>query len=51
MMKAKKRNIRKEIKEKLNDAVLRGALGRFAREYPAAREKALENIEDVEALR
>ncbi|MBW2635938.1 MAG: LUD domain-containing protein [Deltaproteobacteria bacterium] len=50
-MKAKKRNIKKEIKEKLNDEVLRGVLSRFAREYPAAREKALENIEDVNALR
>jgi len=51
MMEAQKRNIKKEIEEKLNDNILRSALERFAREYPAAREKALENIEDVDALR
>jgi len=50
-MEAKKRNIKKEIQEKLDDEVLRGALTRFAREYPLAREKALANVEDVEALR
>ncbi|MBN1830225.1 MAG: LUD domain-containing protein [Deltaproteobacteria bacterium] len=48
---AKKRNLRKEINEKLHDEVLRGALGRFAEAYPIARAKALENVEDVEALR
>jgi L-lactate dehydrogenase complex protein LldF len=46
-----RRNLKREIKEKLNDDVLRDALGRFAEVYPAAREKALENIEDVDALR
>lgn len=45
------RNIRTEIKEKLNDDVLRGALGRFAEAYPIAREKAYENVEDIELLR
>ncbi len=48
---SKRRNLKREIKEKLNDDVLRNALGRFAEEYPAAREKALENVEDVDALR
>jgi len=48
---SKRRNLKKEIHEKLNDEVLRDALGRFAEEYPVAREKALENIEDVETLR
>jgi len=48
---SKRRNLKREIKEKLNDAVLRGALETFAEVYPAVREKALENIEDVEALR
>ncbi len=51
MMEARKRNIKKEIDEKLNDNILRDALKRFAKEYPVAREKALENIEDVDALR
>jgi L-lactate dehydrogenase complex protein LldF len=50
-MATKKRNIRKEIKKKLDDDVLRNALRRFAEEYPGAREKALENIENVEELR
>jgi len=48
---SKRRNLKREIKEKLNDDVLRDALGCFAEEYPAARERALENIEDVDALR
>jgi len=46
-----KRNLRREINEKLQDDVLRGALGLFAEVYPAARERALGNVEDVEALR
>lgn len=50
-MQEKSRNLKKEISEKLNDDVLRGALGRFAESYPAARAKAYENVEDVEALR
>jgi len=48
---SKRRNLKREIKEKLNDDVLRSALGRFAEEYPPARERALENVEDVDALR
>ncbi|MCX7780587.1 MAG: LUD domain-containing protein [Negativicutes bacterium] len=50
-MTANNRNIRQEIKEKLNDEVLRGALGRFAEAYPISRAKAYENVEDFEALR
>ncbi|MEG6585525.1 L-lactate dehydrogenase (quinone) large subunit LdhH [Dendrosporobacter sp. 1207_IL3150] len=45
------RDIKREINEKLNDQVLRGALGRFATAYPIARAKAYENVEDVDALR
>ncbi|HWR37864.1 MAG TPA: LUD domain-containing protein [Patescibacteria group bacterium] len=45
------RNIKKEIHEKLDDEVLRGALARFAEAYPISRAKAYENVEDVEALR
>jgi len=48
---SKRRNLKKEVREKLNDDVLRDALGRFAEVYPAARAKALENIEDLDALR
>jgi L-lactate utilization protein LutB len=50
-MEHKERNLRREISEKLNDQVLRGALGRFAEVYPTARAKAYENVADVEALR
>jgi iron-sulfur cluster protein len=50
-METNDRNIRQEIKEKLNDEVLRGALGRFAEAYPVSRAKAYENVEDFEALR
>ncbi|MEA1959715.1 MAG: LUD domain-containing protein [Bacillota bacterium] len=50
-MEQNNRNIRKEIDEKLNDEVLRGALARFAEAYPIARAKAYENVEDVDALR
>lgn len=50
-MESNNRNIRKEIEEKLNDEVLRGALGRFAEAYPTARAKAYENVEDIDALR
>ena len=45
------RNLRKEIEEKLNDEVLRGALGRFAEAYPTARAIAYENVEDLDSLR
>lgn len=50
-METNTRNIRREIQEKLNDEVLRGALGRFAEAYPVSRAKAYENVEDFEALR
>jgi iron-sulfur cluster protein len=45
------RNIRQEIDQKLNDDVLRGALGRFAEAYPISRAKAYENVESIEELR
>lgn len=45
------RDLRKEIEEKLNDPVLRGALGRFSEAYPVARAKAYENVQDLEGLR
>lgn len=45
-----KNNLRQEIEEKLKDNVLRGALGRFAEAYPAARANAYANI-DCEAAR
>lgn len=50
-METNNRNIRQEIKDKLNDEVLRGALGRFAEAYPISRAKAYENVEDFESLR
>jgi L-lactate dehydrogenase complex protein LldF len=50
-MEAEERNLRKEITEKLKDDTLRGALGRFAEVYPAARAKAYENAGDIETLR
>lgn len=50
-METNNRNIRKEIEEKLNDQVLRGALGRFAEAYPVARAKAYENVPDIDVLR
>ncbi|MPN43911.1 Lactate utilization protein B [bioreactor metagenome] len=50
-METNNRNIRKEIEEKLNDEVLRGALGRFAEAYPVSRAKAYENVENLDALR
>lgn len=50
-MESANRNIKNEINEKLNDQILRGALGRFAEAYPIARAKAYENVEDVDALR
>lgn len=50
-METNNRNIKREIDDKLNDQVLRGALGRFAEAYPVARAKAYENVEDVDALR
>lgn len=50
-MEANNRNIKNEIQEKLNDEILRGALGRFAEAYPVARAKAYENVPDIDALR
>ena len=50
-MSENKRNIRHEIDTKLNDPVLRGALARFAEQYPGARLKAYANVEDVDGLR
>ena len=50
-MEANNRNIRREIDEKLNDEILRGALGRFAEAYPISRAAAYDNVEDIEALR
>jgi len=48
---SRRRNLKREIREKLKDDVLRGALETFADVYPASREKAFEAIEDVDALR
>lgn len=45
------RHLKTEIAEKLQDEVLRGALGRFAEAYPIARAKAYENVPDIDALR
>ena len=50
-MEANNRNIRREIDEKLNDEILRGALSRFAEAYPISRAAAYDNVEDIEALR
>ena len=50
-MEANNRNIREEIDQKLNDDVLRGALGRFAEAYPISRAKAYENVDNIEDLR
>ena len=44
------RDLRKEINEKLEDPILRGALGKFAEQYPGARLKSYEG-HDIEALR
>ncbi len=45
------RDIRAEIKEKLEDPILSSNLARFAEQYPAAREKAYANVESIDALR
>ncbi|TWH48034.1 L-lactate dehydrogenase (quinone) large subunit LdhH [Sporomusa sp. KB1] len=50
-MEEKKRNIKQEIEQKLNDDVLREALRRFADAYPQSRAKAYENVADIDALR
>jgi len=46
-----KRNIQREIREKIQEGPLRANLGKFAERYPATRAAALENAGDVEALR
>ena len=51
MSTATKRDLRKEIHDKLQDQVLRGALGRFAEQYPISRANAYSNVDDIEALR
>jgi len=50
-METTNRNLKREIKDKLADDVLRGALARFGEAYPIARAKAYENVDDIEALR
>ncbi|MBW6485951.1 MAG: LUD domain-containing protein [Syntrophobacterales bacterium] len=50
-MSDEKRNLHKEIREKLLEEPLRANLGKFAERYPATRAAALENAGDVEALR
>lgn len=45
------RDLRREIKDKLNDGIMQDALARFVDEYPAARLKAYDNVESIEALR
>ena len=50
-MEANNRNIREEINQKLDDDILRGALGRFAEAYPVSRAKAYENVDNIEELR
>lgn len=50
-METNNRNIREEINQKLDDDILRGALGRFAEAYPISRAKAYENVDNIEELR
>ncbi len=45
------RNIRKEIKEKMQQEPLQVNLGKFVERYPVLRAAAMENAGDVEALR
>lgn len=45
------RNIKAEIKEKLQDPILSGNLARFAQQYPQARLKAYANVDDIDKLR
>ena len=46
-----KRNIRKEIHNKLDDNVMQGALAKFTSEYPMARLKAYANVDSIDDLR
>ena len=46
-----KRNIRKEIHNKLDDNVMQGALAKFTSEYPQARLKAYANVDSIDDLR
>ena len=48
---AEQRNLRAEIKEKLNDEIMQDALSRFVDQYPGARLKSYDNVESIEALR
>ncbi len=48
---AQDRSLKKQIREKLDDEVLRANLGRFAEVYPGARAKAFENVPNLEELR
>ncbi len=50
-MEAAKRNLRKEIHEKLQDGIMRDALSRFVDQYPAARLHAYDNVVSIDALR
>ena len=45
------RDLKAEIKEKLEDPILTSNLARFAKQYPAAREKAYANVADIDELR
>ena len=51
MMPATNRNLRDEIKEKLNNSIMQTALSRFADQYPTARLKAYENVDSIDDLR
>ena len=44
------RDLRKEIKSKLNDDIMQGALAKFAAQYPDARLSSYEDL-DIDALR
>jgi len=48
---ARDKSLKKNIREKLDDEVLRANLGRFAEVYPGARAKAFENVPNLEELR
>ena len=50
-MPATNRNLRDEIKEKLNNSIMQTALSRFADQYPTARLRAYENVDSIDDLR
>lgn len=50
-MRNEARNIRREIKDKLNDGIMQDALASFVDQYPAARLKAYDNVVSIDALR